>query len=84
MGCGCGEIVKGAIGLSKAAIGIDKAADEVIHKRRDICRECPYATRNNQFTESNGLTSLSRCEKCSCFIAAKTKLNKEVCPLGKW
>jgi hypothetical protein len=85
MGC-CDKIARGAVGLTKAAIGIDAVPLEVMQARREECRDCEHATRNplrlNRTTK--GLTSLSRCRKCDCFIAAKTKLGGEACPVGRW
>lgn len=42
-------------------------------ERYSICKECPELIK---------LTS--QCKKCGCFMAAKTKLEKATCPLGKW
>jgi hypothetical protein len=48
--------------------------DEKISKQRfDICKSCP---------ELIALTS--QCKKCGCFMNLKTKLEKAVCPIGKW
>jgi hypothetical protein len=77
-------IVKGVKGLSKAAFKIDRLSPDAIQSRRDICRACEFATRNEKFSETKGLTNLSRCQKCKCFIAAKTVISKEKCPLWKW
>jgi len=49
------------------------ASDEVAEKRYSICKECPELIK---------LTK--QCKKCGCFMAAKTKLEKATCPLGKW
>ena len=46
---------------------------EVSSKRYDICQSCPELIK---------LTK--QCKQCSCFMALKTKLEKAVCPLGKW
>jgi hypothetical protein len=80
------DIIKGAVGLTKAACGIDPAPAEVVQARRDICRECPFATKDQRekFIANKGLTTFSRCTKCGCVIAAKTKIAGEVCPDGKW
>lgn len=40
--------------------------------RRMICRTCPLLLESGQ------------CQKCSCFVAMKTILAEEQCPLGKW
>jgi hypothetical protein len=90
MGC-CGKVVDGVAGLAKfgaqsLGLRVDQASDETMLRRRDVCRECPHATRNakrlNRSTK--GLTSLSRCELCDCFIGAKTALASERCPASKW
>lgn len=88
MGC-CGTastIAKGAAGLSKAVLGIDQASDAEKLRRRDICRECPEATRNQRrlHLSTKGLTACSVCKKCSCNIKAKTSLATEHCPIDKW
>lgn len=49
------------------------ATEEKSLLRFDICKACP---------ELISLTS--QCKKCGCFMAAKTKLEKATCPLGKW
>jgi hypothetical protein len=48
--------------------------DEEESKRRlSICKACPELIK---------LTT--QCKKCGCFMTAKTKLEKAVCPIGKW
>ena len=47
--------------------------DEIQQFRFNVCLQCPE------------LISLTKqCKKCGCFMSAKTKLEKAVCPLGKW
>lgn len=80
---------RGAVGMTKAALakaGIGEASVEVVLKRRDICRECPFATRRAALARrpSKGMTSISVCLKCNCYIAAKTLIEAEKCPLNKW
>jgi hypothetical protein len=86
MGCGCEKVIHGAVGLTKAALGVDAIPLEVMQARRDECRDCEHATRNPspRYAVNKGLTSLSRCRKCDCLIAAKTKLAGERCPIGRW
>ena len=48
-------------------------SDDIQKTRLDICKACPELIK---------LTT--QCKKCGCFMAAKTKLEKAVCPLGKW
>lgn len=42
-------------------------------KRRGLCNKCFW--RDPQ---------TNQCRKCSCFLALKTELTTESCPLGKW
>ncbi len=83
MGC-CGKIAKGVAGLTKAALGIDRAPDEVIALRRNLCRVCNRSEQRKRKDGSMGLTSLSRCRECDCFIAAKTTILSEKCSIGLW
>jgi predicted nucleic acid binding AN1-type Zn finger protein len=46
---------------------------DTAEKRFAICQQCPELIK---------LTK--QCKKCGCFMAAKTKLEKAVCPIGKW
>lgn len=50
-----------------------KATVESATERFNICLACPELI---QVTK--------QCKKCGCFMAAKTKLEKATCPLGKW
>jgi hypothetical protein len=93
MACGCSKVVHGAIGLAKVAaqavgLPIDQATEAVVKARRDACRECEHATRNQNRLDrpSKGLTTLSQCQLCGCLIAAKTMLASEKCPAEppKW
>lgn len=79
MGC-CGKIAKGASGLAKAAVRVRRDAPAFAKARRDICRACPQAQKH----PTKGLTFLSRCNSCGCFIGAKTLIESESCPEGKW
>jgi len=86
---GCHQVTKiarGAIGVAKAVIGVDRANDATVQTRRDVCRECPHAKRNHARMNrpTKGLTNLSQCARCECFIVAKTLLAGEKCPEGKW
>jgi hypothetical protein len=42
-------------------------------ERFSICQACPELIK---------LTT--QCKKCGCFMKVKTKLEKAVCPIGKW
>jgi len=49
------------------------ASAEVAEERFSICKACPELIK---------LTY--QCKKCGCLMAMKTKLEKAVCPIGKW
>jgi len=85
MGC-CQKIIHGAVALTKVVVGADAAPPAMVAARRDICRECGQATRSSdaRFAANKGLTTFSRCHACGCFIAAKTRLATEHCPLDRW
>ncbi|HEV7299202.1 MAG TPA: hypothetical protein VGN72_07545 [Tepidisphaeraceae bacterium] len=84
----CSDCTKGVVGLAKAGlqavgVAVDQARDDVVQARRDQCRACEFATRNHdpKHAATKGLTNLSRCTICNCFLAAKTRLASEQCPL---
>ena len=41
--------------------------------RMSVCLECPHLSH-----------TLLQCEKCGCFMKAKTKLKTAKCPINKW
>ena len=75
--------------LATQAVAVLKAAGRVAHaaahgqplkvepgeaeRRREICLACEH---HDAATE--------RCRKCACYLAVKTWLKTEECPLGKW
>jgi hypothetical protein len=68
------NIKKGVIGLSKWLLRLDRATAKLSLSRLKVCKTCEYNT--------NG--SLPRCKLCGCALLAKTKLQSEKCPAGKW
>jgi hypothetical protein len=46
--------------------------NELSAERMKICKACPELR--------NGLS----CNICGCVVEAKTRLNDESCPIGKW
>lgn len=79
-GCGGNKVVRGAVGVGKAVLGIDRAAPEVRAQRLAICRGCDhFKPHNSRFADS-----LSRCAECDCVIHLKVKVAGETCPVGKW
>jgi len=65
-----GEIAKGAIGLAKAMVGVDRASDQTIHFRQAICRVCEY----------QDLGECSGGPGCKCWIKPKTQIASQKCP----
>ena len=39
----------------------------------DLCNGCEFLTKTTK-----------QCEKCGCFMTAKTRLANAECPIGKW
>jgi hypothetical protein len=50
-----------------------KVDGEEATKRLNICESCPFFDKARQ-----------RCQKCGCYMAVKTYLRAERCPIGKW
>ena len=70
------EKYKQSLGETRPWDMLDKtnyAEEEISKERFSICKACPELIK---------LTT--QCKKCGCFMAAKTKLIKATCPLGKW
>jgi hypothetical protein len=70
------KIKQGMMGLAKAALGIDRASDELIRQRTEICRGCEHA----KFVAGK----LASCGLCGCIIKAKVRIPREHCPIKKW
>ena len=45
----------------------------IIEKRMDLCNGCEFLTKTTK-----------QCQKCNCFMTAKTRLANADCPIGKW
>ena len=50
-----------------------KVEKEEAERRLTICRGCPFFRQHDE-----------RCSKCGCYMAVKTYLRAEKCPVGKW
>lgn len=48
-------------------------SDEEKNRRLSICNSCEFFIRDQE-----------RCSKCGCYMAVKTYLKAESCPVGKW
>lgn len=93
MACGnCGGgIVHGAIGLAKVGaqllgVPVDEADAATAQSRLAACRDCEHATRNPDRLDrpTKGITTLSTCTLCGCFLKGKVRVASETCPAGKW
>ena len=71
-----GTVWTGMVGLTKAALHVERAEEPVIRKRRSLCAACPTATAGSSRT--------SRCLACTCFIHPKTATATEKCPFDNW
>lgn len=88
-GCNCknklsgaaATLIRGSIGLTKSVLGIDLATEADIAARREICRSCEFSEKR---IDPDGSVKVRRCMKCGCFIAHKTRLASEECPIGLW
>lgn len=50
-----------------------RISPEEAQKRLSICNTCEFFLKPQQ-----------RCGKCGCYMAVKTYLRAEKCPMGKW
>jgi hypothetical protein len=50
-----------------------RLSDEEANKRFEICNNCEFFNKLD-----------NRCLKCGCYMAIKTYLKAERCPIGKW
>ena len=73
---GLNKALTGAVGITKAALHVDRAGEVLIRRRRSLCAACPQA--------SAGSSKTSRCLVCTCFIYPKTATASEKCPIGRW
>lgn len=65
------RIARGAIGLTKAALGMERADDATIATRYALCMACDKH-------------AIGVCTACGCLCAAKARVASEACPDGKW
>lgn len=65
------SIVKNVVSVAK---GNDlKISSEEAEKRLGICKTCQFFDKTSQ-----------KCSKCGCYLAVKTYLKAEHCPVHKW
>jgi len=66
-----GDIIRGAVGVARAATGLGAASQTDYQARWAICMACDQH-------------DAGRCRTCGCFTGAKVRVARESCPLGKW
>jgi hypothetical protein len=64
-------LAHGAVGIVKYVTRTGLAPSAVIAARREACKGCDK-------------NDMGLCEVCKCWIAAKSSLRQEDCPIGKW
>jgi len=64
-------ISRGAVGLAKSFLHIDRPSEEVIEKRWAICENCEFYKH-------------WQCTVCGCIASQKVKVASESCPKGYW
>lgn len=78
----------GAVSIATSTLGINRAPDDVIDTRRDLCMQCEHmhgclgdrvhcCGRLSDFRDPSTPT-------CGCVIEAKIKLATTSCPVGRW
>ena len=72
------EIFEGIYGITKSTLGIDKADDEIIEKRKNICISCEYVIKNNNDFNK------AKCSFCGCWLKHKVRLKDISCPKDFW
>jgi hypothetical protein len=66
-----GDIIRGAVGVARAATGLGAASQTDYQARWAICMACDQH-------------DAGRCRTCGCFTGAKVRVARESCPAGKW
>jgi hypothetical protein len=67
-----GQMAAGLFRSAGRLITQGVASPEVKAARLAVCDACPHRLKSG------------RCAKCGCFLAAKTAVAAEACPIGKW
>ena len=85
-----GTLAAGAAALGQSALGLGRPDPEVRDARRAICGQCEFA-RGDCVAEwlvgwlaPAGIKELGCCQRCRCYLWAKTDTASARCPEGKW
>ena len=68
------RVFRGAVGLSKWLLRLDRPAAKVAAHRLRVCEQCPDRV--------NGV--VGTCRLCGCVLRAKVAITAEKCPVDKW
>jgi uncharacterized paraquat-inducible protein A len=70
-----GNLTKSVINNAKSVISGNslKTSPEEANRRLSICKGCEFFNSQQE-----------RCGKCGCYMAVKTYMKAERCPVGKW
>lgn len=67
----CSRLRRGAQGVAKVVLGVDRSTPELVERRLAVCRACEHL---------RGV----KCGLCRCYVEFKARLRSEECPDGKW
>jgi len=67
----CSRFRRGAVGVTKAVLGVDRVRPQVLERRLAACQACPHRRR-------------AKCALCTCYVGLKARVSSEVCPEGRW
>ncbi len=85
------RLAHGALSITKTAVGVDRAPDDLVQARLAVCEHCPggHAIRREDGSlQSCGpllaaLTANGRAP-CGCLLRHKARDRRESCPFGWW
>lgn len=63
--------------ISWAKSGFRVVDDEILNKRKEICKNC-------EFWDRGAFNYTGKCKKCGCSTWAKLRMESEKCPINKW
>ncbi len=85
------RVARAARSIAKTSIGIDRATDEQVEARLNVCRQCPGSHAvwrdGNVFTCGPMLASMREAGTsggCGCVLRKKARDLAEGCPFGWW
>lgn len=82
--------IRGAASIAKTSLGIDRASEEQVEERLNVCRKCPggHAVWKDGDIHTCGsmLQSMRDAGQgtCGCILSKKTRDLAENCPFGWW